>query len=525
MKRLISIILFIPLIASAQKDAEYYYSRLYEIAYDDTELAFTYSDSVYATGDEHYMRMADNVVSGIYLNVLIQLDSAKLLAKRSYNYFKAKQDTSNLIESISRLANLDRSLGLSETGFNYLKDGQELSDAIEHHSAVAFFGAGIADYYDVIGQKEREIKELLKAAKHARLGETFRTEAFIYMKLVEVYFSQGDSIKAQQYCTKGTDLVRMAKDDFVRSEMCGNCATNYFHVLEFDSSIVWAKEALNYSKDIDDAGLNSFNNMILGQAYYHRGDLMLAKNHLEQSIKILGEKIDLEEEINIYHVYWEVLRDLGESAKALEIYNKYRTANDSLVNMERVQEISNIKFRNDIKLKEEGLLKLEAEAELANEKSQKRKTYIIFISILLALTIGVLVLIFRKNKSISSLNKILKGTLNTVEEQKSLVEKQYESAQEKINDYEFAEGYVVLNSSGLQVNFMDISYLEASKNYILIYLIENADPISERAVFQEFIDQLPKKFTQIHRSFCVNEDAIEKRFSKSLIKMKNGILP
>lgn len=83
--------------------------------------------------------------------------------------------------------------------------------------------------------------------------------------------------------------------------------------------------------------------------------------------------------------------------------------------------------------------------------------------------------------------------------------------------------FIILNSTGLRLDYANITMIEASRNYVKIFTLEHSDPIVERDTFGNFVSKLPKDtFTQIHRSYCINKNAIAQIYSKNSLRLVDG---
>jgi DNA-binding LytR/AlgR family response regulator len=61
-----------------------------------------------------------------------------------------------------------------------------------------------------------------------------------------------------------------------------------------------------------------------------------------------------------------------------------------------------------------------------------------------------------------------------------------------------------------RINFNDIRYIEGLKDYVKVYLINDAHPILSLSSMKAMEEKLPKsKFMRVHRSYIVNLEKIE----------------
>ena len=88
----------------------------------------------------------------------------------------------------------------------------------------------------------------------------------------------------------------------------------------------------------------------------------------------------------------------------------------------------------------------------------------------------------------------------------------YEQAEKKKETVESNNDFLFLKSEYKirRINFNDILYIEGLKDYVKVFLLNEAKPIMSLTSLKALEAKLPeKKFMRIHRSFIVNLEKIE----------------
>jgi|3_EtaG_2_1085321.scaffolds.fasta_scaffold73521_2 DNA-binding LytR/AlgR family response regulator len=77
--------------------------------------------------------------------------------------------------------------------------------------------------------------------------------------------------------------------------------------------------------------------------------------------------------------------------------------------------------------------------------------------------------------------------------------------------------FISIDRQQQKVLLDEILYVEAKGDY-LRFILENEKPLISKMTLKSILDQLPENFTQIHRSFIVNQDKIS-AYQKDKVKI------
>lgn len=117
----------------------------------------------------------------------------------------------------------------------------------------------------------------------------------------------------------------------------------------------------------------------------------------------------------------------------------------------------------------------------------------------------------------------LGSRLTTMQKKQHLLEKDLHSVKTTLDSIKKETNSYYFIQSAIEVKFEEIILLESSGHYVLIYVKDRENPLSERIKMADLIAYFPNTlFVKIHRSFYINVNHIVSRPSKYLIKMSNG---
>ena len=144
----------------------------------------------------------------------------------------------------------------------------------------------------------------------------------------------------------------------------------------------------------------------IGQFYYSAKRFNEAKPFYNNALKCAQEIKDLEISKNVSFDLFNLYDQIGNSAKALEIYklhNAYRDSVSNSMNLQRLTELQSL-YEINVKEKEIELLKSNNENNALKISSQRRLILFAVIAIALMVALCVTILIgYRKNKHANTL--------------------------------------------------------------------------------------------------------------------------
>lgn len=204
-------------------------------------------------------------------------------------------------------------------------------------------------------------------------------EATIQNNIANIYESKNENEKAVQYYTKALESAFRINDLYNMGVVHNNLGKiKHFKLDLEEEAVVHWKKSVKYREQIND--LNG-----LSKSYYFLSEYYIDKNILDSAEYSARESLKLAERIGSVEsqmLAWKFLSDIYEidsrHEAALFAHKSYKVLSDSLLNIAKVGDISNLEKRHEIESVEQ------------NEKLAWQKQRLKYISILSVLAFLVL---------------------------------------------------------------------------------------------------------------------------------------
>ncbi len=383
-------------------------------------------------------------------------------------YYKYSQQ--GLEESLSQNDSLYVSYFLIDIGYHHIRKGayqdalnsfdrsKLISEKNNYREALAsaYTGLGVIYYelnlYDKALQchtKSLVIKEELGKKKH--LGVSFNNIGLIYYKIDDPvraleYFKKSLDIKLEigdtsksvlNYINIGlayseisdsiSDLrakesfrtsIKLANDynqNFRIGEAYSGLAKIFVENLEYDSAKYFINLSIEESIKNNFKKLESSNYYLLSRIAFQEKEYNLAIKYLERSQNLLYKLNDKSRIKNNYGLYSEIFEAKNMLDSAFYYQKKFSVMKDSIFNEELANNLANVQIAT---FQEQSQRKI-AEKE---ETISKNKLFSLFLLSILALSIALIVVIFRNYAHTNRINRQLNDSQTEIEAQKENLE-------------------------------------------------------------------------------------------------------
>lgn len=228
------------------------------------------------------------------------------------------------------------------------------------------------------------------------------------------------------------------------SGTCINLATAFMDMKQYDSAAVYLNKALEISEQTNDQAGKATVLSNIGFMHTETGNYQQSVVILKEALQLATALQDIRLMSEISAGLYDNYKAMNQSGPALEYFEKYQIYKDSLLDVQKMEDISQIRAQY---LVEQATLKLEAKAALEKEKAEatiKQQRFVKNISVvgsslLLIVTLFILKLYrdrVRQNKLLSEKNQTIEAALREIKEtQSELVrtEKQREALSIRVN--------------------------------------------------------------------------------------------
>lgn len=358
----------------------------------------------------------------VYSNILFSQDQK--IADSLYKIYQA--DTVVGVQKLDLLKNLafheTSDLDLS------LEIARELIDLARSDKNDLYLGHGFlqkGSTQRLGGDLNLALESYFKASEAAIRSGSLNVQGAINMTIADTYSEIGNSTNAELYYEKSIQILRQTDDTLTLATALINAGDEFFNSRKYDKAISNFEESGELFKQLDylpgtaynlgnlgmvhaeqgkdDLALSKISEAIsmlegledyyaiaeyltyMSDIYLNKGDWKTALNYAERSLT-LGQKYGLKKQISESNLQ---LSQLYESAGNFKKSNAYYKAHivyrDSIINLENVQEMADLRtvFEVAQKQKEVDLLEKDAEILMLKEKRQKNIMYGSIVAFLL----------------------------------------------------------------------------------------------------------------------------------------------
>lgn len=367
---------------------------------------------------------SDNTKSKIYgnqaLDLALRLEDSLLIAE-SYN---------NIGVVYYRNSDYDSAIIIYEKSLEISKRGGFDLLAARLNSKI-----GVA--YLELGKYDLAVKYQLKAIRFFEETHDSIKMSQCYTNLARVYYENHEYEKANSYDDKALDIFVRYNYTYGMATTYGSMALNFQETGDYEKAIAYLEKALGLFKKLDDksnvatALLNlgqlhrKYGNTKKGIAYYHKAiDLAKETNDLHtfavtsanlaniyfetgnypNAEKLYLQALNIAQEMNILKTEHQCYRELarlyektGQYKKALAYKSKQYVVHDSIFNIDKYEQLSELEAKYETKKKEQEIELWKVENEV-KQLTIKRQQIFIFGTITGIILILVIVFLWYNRK-------------------------------------------------------------------------------------------------------------------------------
>ena len=175
-----------------------------------------------------------------------------------------------------------------------------------------------------------------------------------------------------------------------------NLSDWYLKMGDYRNAVIYAQQALEALKTLNDRRLDAIAHLNLGQAFLATGRLVEGKRHIEAGIAGYEEMGDKPELQTALVEYGGALERVGDLPGALKAYHRERTLSNELFEKRRQQAMLELQEKYEAERKQRQIELLRSEntiksAELDNRRLQQRVWWLVLVVIALAaIVVGLL---------------------------------------------------------------------------------------------------------------------------------------
>jgi len=366
--------------------------------------------------------------------------------------------------------------GNHKKSLNVLLEAFKLSKELKNNTLISNCELSLANSYNEIGDLSKALYFYLKSIKLKDKLKEFRKSAIIRNNIALVYKQNKDSINELKYYNESLNIANKFNYLDVKALANANIGVYFKDHQNYDSAFRYFDEALTYYKE-DDSPINAVRMAIIyfniSQSYteqnkyveainfikkskelllgvnhiqglikcdVHLGNIFFSKNKPYEAIEIsknaylkavkLGVLIDIKNASKVLYKSYKLIKN---DVKALEMFEVYINAKDSIKILENTKSVINQQYQyeyekkslaDSIKHQDEIIIhqaeaKAEEEKRKAEEEKRKNQEFILYG------VIALLILIVAFSFYLYTRFRLIRRQRNLINEQKKTVDKAY----------------------------------------------------------------------------------------------------
>ena len=334
-----------------------------------------------------------------------------------------------------------------DKAIEYFVKGGEIYNRLNFYKDEGAAYNNLGSTYEKMGKYDEAMNNIIKALNLYDKNTDSLNLAKAYLNLGLLYFRQKDYNKSMELYQKSLEIREKINDKEGIALIYNNMAIVNYYTEDYDNvrsyfeksyqmyvelgqlrrqimalsnlaeilNIIGQKEKalekyftlFDLEKELGLKGDQAQTLYLIGDLYLSRNDLDHAKKYLIKSLKIaedIGALVDIK---NAAAVLSGIYKQEENYKKALEYYEQYFAYNDSVSSVEKTKQIKEIETKYETKKKEQLIKNLENEKLIQDLKIKKQQALIFSVLAGLVLISAFLFILFRKNKTIRSANKLL----------------------------------------------------------------------------------------------------------------------
>ena len=294
--------------------------------------------------------------------------------------------------------------------------------------------------YILQGELDVALESFIKSAEAAVKAQYIAGEGQAYMSVADVYSEMNNPHNAEVYYNKAIQLLRKADNDVVLATALLNAGDEAFRNEKYVMALQYFEESGDIFENVDYLIGTAYSKGNIGMVHAEQGKDALAESKINNAITILEQLEDyypisvyltymsdiylrknnfpaalsyaqrslelatrygLKEQIGEAHLKLsELHEEIGDQATAYRHYKAHIAYRDSLINLEKVQQIADLRTNYEVSQKQ-------IEIDLAEQREKYQRNISFGIGAVLVL-IGLLAfLLYRRNRFIRKTKQII----------------------------------------------------------------------------------------------------------------------
>jgi len=342
-----------------------------------------------------------------------------------------------------KLANIYEKLGnifyANDDSQNALRNYQEALRLYEEIGDAQ----GAASLYENIGEIYFDQRNYAKALEYLRKALTSQEKLSnqegtvkATLKMAEVYEQKGDWRTAREYNLQALEGAETLRDEKLIGNALSNLGDVFVQLNDYQGALQYTLRSLEIKRTSGDKSGMAHVLTTMGSIYTKLGQYEKATSYFQEGL-VIAKIINARQlELNLYLSLFEYHESKGDFGKALDYHKDYVVLKDSLYNIARDKQMSELSVRYESAKKDRENLALQQKINESQASIQGRNQLLMAAGIGFLVVLGFLGLIYRDNQKIKQQNTLLKKDeveIKRKNEELEFQKKELEERKEEIN--------------------------------------------------------------------------------------------
>lgn len=324
---------------------------------------------------------------GVALNLLGKYDSAELIINESIYNSQLLGDTSNIGYCYMTLGNIQYDQTNYDKALEFYFKTLDTYKPIENYTGIssALIWIGII-YQFAKSDYDKAIETYMEAIKFSDLGNSPLNKGYVYSNLATIYYRELNYDSALQYYRLSNSIKVQFGDQRGIGNDYNNIGNVWYDLKKYDSALINYQKSLSIRREMEDqTGIASVL-INLGRVYMDVKSWNTAEKKLLEGYEVaiaVNYKEAWQQAALILSLLYETQ---NQFEKALTFHKEYKSASDSIFNLQSDQSLAELQTQYETVKKEQQIVLQEAELAEKNGALERSRILLIAICLLVVFT-------------------------------------------------------------------------------------------------------------------------------------------
>lgn len=389
------------LTAQSYKDsADYYFDQAKSFQYVSFDSMRFYAKKIYKLGIDNQDKVLIakyHAVIGVALEEQGKYDSAKIHHEEALQIGMAVMDSNIVSVSYQHLGVIQKDLGNYDKALEHFLEAAKISEKIGKYYTSAMSYLSTSQINFALGRYDDAITYISKTVE---IGQENKDTAVISSGFIErgnIKVMTGDLDGGLSDYIEARKVMELANIRDGYSGLIGNIGAVNFFKGDYRKALQYYHESKDEAEISDDPVMIGTAFQCIGEAHIYLKEYNQAEIHLKKGLSVLLNLRNKPLIITNYQYLFDLEQARGDYKVALEYFKMRSVYEDSVLNEQTLNRISDLKIQYETEKKEQEIKTLQAQTHLDALEIQQKRNQVLGMSIsAILLLIGIVLYNSRK---------------------------------------------------------------------------------------------------------------------------------